>query len=199
MNDINFPAGILQPAFFDATQPDAVNYGHIGVVMGHETTHGFDDQGRQFDGYGNLDDWWTKADAEKFSQKTQCIVDEYSKFTVGDTHINGKLTLGENTADNGGMRLAYIAFLARAAQEDIDLNKKSTDGYTSMQQFFIGFGQDWCAQWRPELERLIATTDPHAPDRFRANGVLVNMPEFSKAFGCKTGQPMAAAKTCRVW
>jgi endothelin-converting enzyme/putative endopeptidase len=199
MNDINFPAGVLQPAFFDMTQPDAVNYGHVGLFMGHEITHGFDDQGRQFDGYGNLQDWWTKEDGEKFTEKAQCIVDEYAQFSVGDTKINGKLTLGENTADNGGMRLAYMAFLARAAQEGIDLNKQSSSGYTPVQELFLGFAQNWCSQWRPELERLIATTDPHAPDRFRTNGVLVNMPEFGKAFGCKTGQPMAPEKVCRVW
>jgi len=199
MNDINFPAGVLQPAFFDATQPDALNYGHIGLFMGHEITHGFDDLGRKFDGHGNLEDWWTKEDSDKFNQKAQCIVDEYAQFSVGDVKVNGKLTLGENTADNGGLRLAYMAFLARAAQDGIDLKNKSADGYTPLQQFFLGFAQDWCSEWRPELERLIATTDPHSPDRFRANGVLVNMPEFGKTFGCKVGQPMTAAKACRVW
>ena len=199
MNDINFPAGVLQPAFFDGTQPNALNYGHIGLFMGHEITHGFDDQGRQFDGHGNLEDWWTKADGDKFNQKAQCISDEYAQFSVGDTKLNGKLTLGENTADNGGMRLAYLAYLARAAQDGTHMNTKSGDGYTPMQQFFLGFAQDWCSVWRPELERLVATTDPHSPDRFRANGVLVNTPEFGKAFGCKAGQPMMPAKTCRVW
>ena len=199
MNDINFPAGVLQPAFFDATSPSALNYGHIGLFMGHEMTHGFDDQGRQFDGHGNLDDWWTKEDADKFTEKADCIVDEYGQFSVGDTKINGKLTLGENTADNGGMRLTYMAFLARAAEQGLDLDKKTADGYTPIQEVFLGFAQDWCAVWRPELERLIATTDPHSPDRFRANGVLVNMPEFAKAFGCKVGQPMVAVKACRVW
>ena len=199
MNDINFPAGVLQPAFFDADQPDAVNYGHIGLFMGHEITHGFDDEGRQFDGHGNLEDWWTKEDGEKFTQKAQCIVDEYGQFSVGDTKINGKLTLGENTADNGGMRLTILAFMARAAASGTDMEKKSEDGYTPMQQMFLGFAQDWCSQWRPELERLVATTDPHSPARFRANGVLVNTPEFGKAFGCKVGQPMMPAKTCRVW
>jgi endothelin-converting enzyme/putative endopeptidase len=199
MNDINFPAGVLQPAFFGGTQPDSVNYGHIGEFMGHEITHGFDDQGRQFDGHGNLKDWWTKEDADKFADKSQCLVDEYAKFVVGDTHLNGKLTLGENTADNGGLHLAYLAFIARAAEEGIDPKRKSADGLTAVQQFFIGSGQNWCSQWRPELERLIATTDPHSPDRFRANGVLVNMPEFSNAFACKVGQPMAPAKACRVW
>jgi endothelin-converting enzyme/putative endopeptidase len=199
MNDINFPAGVLQPAFFDASQPDAVNYGHIGLFMGHEITHGFDDEGRQFDGHGNLEDWWTKEDGEKFTQKAQCIVDEYGQFSVGDTKINGKLTLGENTADNGGMRLTILAFMARAAESGTDLEKKSPDGYTPVQQMFLGFAQDWCSEWRPELERLVATTDPHSPARFRANGVLVNTPEFGKAFGCKVGQPMMPAKTCRVW
>ena len=199
MNDINFPAGVLQLAFFDATQPDALNYGHIGLFMGHEITHGFDDEGRKFDGHGNLEDWWTKEDSDKFNQKAQCIVDEYAQFSVGDTKLNGKLTLGENTADNGGMRLAYMAFLARAAQDGVDLKNKSADGYTPLQQFFLGFAQDWCSEWRPEFERLIATTDPHSPDRFRANGVLVNMPEFAKEFGCKAAQPMTAVKACRVW
>ncbi|MGA9529570.1 MAG: M13 family metallopeptidase [Terriglobales bacterium] len=199
MNDINFPAGVLQPAFFDMTEPDAVNYGHIGLFMGHEITHGFDDEGRQFDGHGNLEDWWTKEDGEKFTEKAQCIVDEYGQFSVGDTKINGKLTLGENTADNGGLRLAFMAFLARAGESGTDPEKKSDDGYTPIQQMFVGFAQDWCSEWRPELERLVATTDPHSPDRFRANGVLVNTPEFGKAFGCKVGQPMMPAKTCRVW
>jgi endothelin-converting enzyme/putative endopeptidase len=199
MNEINFPAGVLQSAFFDTSSADALNYGHIGLFMGHELTHGFDDQGRQFDGPGNLDDWWTKEDAEKFTEKTDCFVNEYSQFSVGDTKLNGKLTLGENTADNGGMRLAYMAFLARAAEQSFNLDKKTSTGYTPVQEVFLGFAQDWCAVWRPELERLIATTDPHSPDRFRANGVLVNMPEFAKAFGCKAGQPMVAVKACRVW
>jgi len=199
MNDINFPAGVLQSPFFDPSSSAALDYGHIGLFMGHEITHGFDDQGRQFDGHGNLHDWWTKEDADKFTDKADCLVNEYSQFSVGDTKLNGKLTLGENTADNGGARLAYIAFLARAAEQGLDVDKKIATGYTPIQEFFLGFAQDWCAVWRPELERLIATTDPHSPDRFRANGVLVNMPEFSKAFGCKAPQPMVAVKACRVW
>ena len=199
MNDINFPAGVLQSPFFDPPSAPALNYGHIGLFMGHEITHGFDDQGRQFDGHGNLHDWWTKEDADKFNEKAECIVNEYAQFSVGDTKLNGKLTLGENTADNGGLRLAYMAFLARAAQQGTDLEKKTASGYTPVQELFLGFAQDWCAEWRPELERLIATTDPHSPDRFRANGVLVNMPEFGKAFSCKSGQPMVSAKACRVW
>jgi len=199
MNDINFPAGVLQPPFFDPSASTALNYGHIGLFVGHEITHGFDDEGRQFDGHGNLNDWWTKEDDAKFTEKADCTVKEYSQFKVGDTNINGKLTLGENTADNGGLRLAYMALLARAAAQGTDLEKKTADGYTPQQEFFLGFAQDWCAEWRPDFERLIATTDPHSPDRFRANGVLVNMPEFGKAFGCKAGQPMVAAKACRVW
>jgi endothelin-converting enzyme/putative endopeptidase len=199
MNDINFPAGVLQSPFFDPSAPDAVNYGHIGLFMGHEITHGFDDEGREFDGHGNMQDWWTKEDGDKFTQKADCIVNEYSQFSVGDTKLNGKLTLGENTADNGGLRIALEAYMARAAKDGIDLDKKSQDGYTPIQQLFLGFTQDWCSEWRPEMERLIATTDPHSPDRFRANGVLVNMPEFGKAFSCKSGQPMMPAKSCRVW
>jgi putative endopeptidase len=199
MNDINFPAGVLQSPFFDPSSAVSLNYGHVGLFMGHEITHGFDDEGRQFDGHGNLHDWWTKEDAEKFDQKAECIVKEYGEFSVGDTKLNGKLTLGENTADNGGLRLAYMAFLARAAQQGIDLDKKTTNGYTPVQEMFLGFAQDWCAVARPEFERLLATTNPHAPDRFRANGVLVNMPEFGKAFGCKAGQPMVGANACRVW
>jgi putative endopeptidase len=199
MNDINFPAGVLQSPFFDPSAAPALDYGHIGLFMGHEITHGFDDEGRQFDGHGNLHDWWTKEDGEKFDQKAECMVQEYGEFSVGDTKLNGKLTLGENTADNGGLRLAYMAFLARAAQQGIDLETKTAHGYTPVQEMFLGFAQDWCAEWRPELERLIATTNPHSPDRFRVNGVLVNMPEFGKAFGCKAGQSMVAAKACRVW
>ena len=199
MNDISFLAGVLQPAFFDATQPDAVNYGHIGLFMAHELTHGFDDEGRQFDGHGNLADWWTKEDGDKFDEKAQCFVDEYAQFRVGDTKLNGQLTLGENTADNGGLRLAYMAFLARAAQDGLDLNATSGDGYAPLQQLFLGFAQNWCSQWRPEMERRVVMTDPHSPPRFRANGVLVNMPEFAKAFNCQPGQPMAPARTCRVW
>ena len=199
MNDINFPAGILELSFYDPQQDDALNYGHMGAVMGHEITHGFDDQGRQFDGHGNLRDWWTPEDGKKFDAKAQCVVDEYSAFQTGDVHVNGKLTLGENTADNGGLRIAYIAYLAKADRDHQDVHKKNDSGYTPEQEFYIGFAQDWCAQWRPELERLIATTNPHSPDRFRANGVLVNFPEFATAFGCKAGSKMAPAKGCRVW
>jgi putative endopeptidase len=199
MNDINFPAGILQAPFYDKSATDAENYGHIGAVVGHELTHGFDDQGRQFDANGNLSDWWTPADASKFKEKADCEVKEYGGFTaVADAKVNGKLTLGENTADNGGLRLAYLAFLSDAARKNISLSEKQ-DGYTPAQQFFLGFGQNWCGDTRPEQLRLQVQTDPHSPRQFRVNGVVQNMPEFGQAFGCKTGQPMMPANACRVW
>jgi putative endopeptidase len=199
MNDINFPAGILQPPFYDPNATDAEDYGHIGAIVGHELTHGFDDQGRQFDANGNLSDWWTAEDAKKFEEKADCEVKEYSGFTaVEDAKVNGKLTLGENTADNGGLRLAYIAFLSDAKRKNIDLNQKQ-DGYTPVQQFFLGFGQNWCGATRPEQLRTQVQTDPHSPRQFRVDGVVQNMPEFGKAFGCKVGQPMMPANYCRVW
>jgi putative endopeptidase len=199
MNDINFPAGILQSPFYDPHAADAENYGHGGAIVGHELTHGFDDQGRQFDANGNLDDWWTPEDGKKFDEMTECEVKEYSNFVVvDDVKVNGKLTLGENTADNGGLRLAYLAFLADASRKKTDLTKKQ-DGYTPVQQFFVGFGQDWCGDTRPEQLRLQVQTDPHSPRQFRINGVVQNMPEFGEAFGCKTGQPMMPANACRVW
>ncbi len=199
MNDINFPAGILQPPFYDPQATDAVNYGHIGGIVGHELTHGFDDQGRQFDAHGNLSNWWTEDDAKKFEEKTDCEVKEYGDFSVyGGAKVNGKLTLGENTADNGGLRLAYIAFLADAKRKSIDLKQKK-DGYTPAQQFFLAHAQSWCGKTRPQQERMQVETDVHAPRQFRVNGVVENMPEFGEAFGCKVGQPMEPAKTCRVW
>jgi endothelin-converting enzyme/putative endopeptidase len=200
MNDINFPAGILQPPFYDPKEPDAVNYGHIGAVVGHELTHGFDDEGRQFDGSGNLNDWWTESDGKQFDAKADCEVKEYGDFTVaGGVKVNGKLTLGENTADNGGLRLAYIALLADAKRKNADMQAKQADGYTPTQQFFLAFGQNWCGAMRPEQERMLVQTNPHAPMQFRVNGVVRNMEEFGQAFGCKAGQPMMPANACRVW
>lgn len=199
MNDINFPAGILQPPFYDPKEPDAVNYGHIGAVVGHELTHGFDDEGRQFDGHGNLEDWWTAADGKKFEQKADCEVKEYGDFTVdGGVHINGKLTLGENTADNGGIRLAYITFLQDAKRKDINLKQKR-DGYTPLQEFFLAYGQNWCGELRPQRARMQVQTDPHSPDKFRINGVVRNIKAFGEAFGCHEGQPMMPQDACRVW
>jgi len=199
MNDINFPAGILQPPFFDPKATDATNYGDIGGIVGHELTHGFDDEGRQFDGNGNLSDWWTTEDGKKFEEKADCTVKEYGNFVaVDDVKVNGKLTLGENTADNGGLRLAFIAFLADAKRKGIDLNQKQ-DGYTQVQQFFLGHGQGWCGTVRPEQMRLQVQTDPHSPRALRVNGVVQNMPEFGEAFGCKVGQSMMPQNVCRVW
>jgi putative endopeptidase len=195
-NDINFPAGILQPPFFDNRMDAAVNYGAIGSVMGHELTHGFDDQGRQFDAQGNLRDWWTPEDAKEFEKRAECFIKEYSAFTpLDDVHLNGKLTLGENTADNGGVRLAFRALMQ-------SLNGKpqpKIDGFTPQQRFFIAWGQAWCENVRPEMARLLAKTDPHSPPRDRVNGVLGNMPEFRQAFACREGQPMVHAPACRIW
>ena len=199
MNDINFPAGILQPAFYDPKADLATNYGHIGAVIGHELTHGFDDQGSQFDASGNLSDWWTPEDKKNFEQRTGCLVNEYGGFTaVDDLKINGKLTLGENTADNGGLLLAYMAFLSRAKKDGLDINQK-INGYTGPQRFYIAYAQNYCENSRPESVREQVQTDPHSPDHFRANGAIVNQPGFGPAFGCKQGQPMDPAKNCRVW
>jgi len=195
MNNINFPAGILQPPFYDNGADDAVNFGGIGMVIGHELTHGFDDEGRQFDAKGNLRDWWTAADAKAFNEREACFADEYASFSpVPGVHLNGKLTLGENTADNGGVRLALMALL-----HTIGNDHPKIDGFTPEQRFFLSFGQIWCQNQREESMRLRARTDPHSPGKFRVNGVLENMPEFEKAFSCKAGQPMVAANACRVW
>jgi putative endopeptidase len=203
MNDINFPAGILQPPFFDPTQDEAVNYGAIGSTIGHELTHGFDDQGRQFDGKGNLEDWWTPPDGKQFTQRADCVVKEYDGFVgVEDLHVNGKLTLGENIADLGGVKLAFLAYLDRAQKSGIDLEQKGSaeyGGLTPEQQFFVAYGQSWCQNNRPENLRLRIQTDPHSPEEFRTNGVVQNLSEFQKAFACKTGQPMAPANRCTIW
>jgi putative endopeptidase len=195
MNDINFPAGILQPPFFYRNVDDAVNFGGIGMVIGHELTHGFDDQGRQFDAHGNLKDWWTKTDAQQFQERAACIADEYSGFTVAPgVNVNGKLTLGENTADNGGVRIALMALL-----DTIGNKTEKIEGYTPEQRFFLSFGQIWCENARPEALRLQVQTNEHSPAKFRVDGVVENSPEFQKAFSCKAGQPMTAVHACRVW
>ena len=203
MNDINFPAGILQPPYFDPRQDDAVNYGDAGGVIGHELTHGFDDEGRQFDGQGNLKEWWTPTDGKQFTERADCVVKEYDGFVaVDDLHVNGKLTLGENIADLGGLKLAFLAYLDHAQRAGIDFTKKGDAEYgelTPQQQFFVAYGQGWCQNNRPEDLRLRVQTDPHSPEEFRVNGVVVNLPEFQKAFGCKTGAPMAPAKRCAIW
>ncbi len=197
-NNINFPAGILQPPFYNNSADMAVNFGGIGAVIGHELTHGFDDQGRQYDADGNLRDWWTQQDAAEFKKRADCIVEEYSKFSpVEGANINGRLTLGENGADNAGIRLAYMALLGGLENGTVD--KNALDGYTPQQRFFLGFAQIWCANQRPENLRTTLRTNPHSPGQFRVIGVVQNMPEFAKAFGCSAGQPMVAANGCRVW
>ena len=196
MNNINFPAGILQPPFYDNDMDDAVNFGGIGMVIGHELTHGFDDQGRQFDAEGNLKDWWTEADAKEFEKRATCLADEYSKFSVAPgANVNGRLTLGENTADNGGVRVALMAL------ESVLANRQRPEigGFTPEQRFFLAYGQIWCENEREEAARLSVQTNPHSPARFRVNGVVQNMPEFQKAFSCKAEQPMTPANSCRVW
>ena len=196
MNNINFPAGILQPPFYSVKAAEAVNYGGIGAVIGHELTHGFDDSGRRFDGDGNLRDWWTAEDAKAFESRADCIASEYGNFSpTPGVKLNGKLTLGENAADNGGVRLAYMALMDSLAGHVIE----KTDGFTPQQQFFLGYAQIWCQNTTDQAARARTVTDPHSPGEFRVNGVLQNMPEFGEAFSCKLGEPMIAAQPCRVW
>jgi putative endopeptidase len=204
-NDINFPAGILQPPFFDFKTDPAVNFGGIGVVIGHEMTHGFDDQGSKYDGKGNLREWQTDEDRKKFVERTDCEVAEYDGFEASPAHdgmpaqnLKGKLTLGENTADNGGLRIAWLALLDTLAAEHKTIDDK-VDGYTEAQRYFLSFGQIWCQNQTDESARQSALTDPHSPGRWRTNGSVQNFEEFGKAFGCKKGQPMYPANSCRVW
>lgn len=199
MNDINFPAGILQPPFYDFKIDPAVNFGGIGVVIGHEMTHGFDDQGSQYDATGNVRSWWTPEDRKKFDERTGCEVKEYDNFEVAPGQkLNGKLTLGENTADNGGLRIAYQALMSTLADENKSTSAK-IDGYTPAQRYFISWGQVWCENTREQAARLRAKTDPHSSGQWRVNGSVQNFEEFGKAFNCKAGQPMMPANSCRVW
>jgi putative endopeptidase len=200
--EIVFPAGILQPPFFDKQVDDAVNFGAIGAVIGHELSHGFDDSGRKFDGDGNLKDWWTETDARGFEERAACIADQYSGYSpVNDpktgkpAFLNGKLTLGENIGDNGGVRIAFMALMDTLAGKD----RAVVDGYTPEQRFFLGFAQVWCQNSTDAdaLQRIF--TDPHSAGRFRTNGTVSNMPEFAQAFSCKPGAPMAPERRCRVW
>lgn len=201
LNTINFPAGILQPPYFDKQADDAVNFGAIGAVIGHEMTHGFDDQGRKFDVNGNLRDWWTEADGKEFERRAQCIADEYSGFeATPGVKVNGNLTLGENTADNGGARIALMALKETLrAEGQSDKPDQKQGGFSAEQRFFIAFGQSWCANLTPERLRMQAQSNPHSPPEFRVNGVVSNMPEFQKAFGCKQGQAMVRQNACHVW
>jgi putative endopeptidase len=196
MNDINFPAGVLQPPLYDAKMDDAPNYGDTGGTIGHELTHAFDDEGSQFDAKGNLKNWWTPEDQKKFEERTKCVEDQYSEYiAVDDVHVNGKLTLGENVADLGGEILAYIAWEGANKERKLE----PMDGLTPEQRFFVGFAQWDCANDRPEMLRELALTNPHSPAKYRINGVVVNMPDFQEAFSCKAGQPMVSAKVCKVW
>jgi len=199
-NEIVFPAGILQPPFFDKNMDDAVNMGGIGLVIGHELTHGFDDQGRKYDPQGNLHDWWTAEDGKEFEQRVSCVANEYSNFVaVDDLKLNGRLTLGENTADNGGARIALMALEHMIADDKTGKEGQKIDGYTPEQRFFLGFGRVWCEKRRPEYERVQVTVNPHSTGQWRVDGVVQNMPEFQKAWGCKAGQPMVSANACHVW
>jgi predicted metalloendopeptidase len=199
-NNINFPAGILQAPFFSTKVDEAVNYGGIGVVIGHELTHGFDDQGRKFDGDGNFTNWWGPKDGPEFEKRADCVADEYSSFVAvkddkGEVHLNGKLTLGENTADNGGLKLAFMS-MTKQAGDKID---EKIDGFTPAQRFFIGFAQVWCENITPQRARELALVDPHSPGKYRVIGTVQNSPEFPKAFGCKPGAAMVPANACHVW
>jgi putative endopeptidase len=196
MNDINFPAGVLQPPAFDPNSDAAPNYGDTGGTVGHELTHGFDDEGRQFDAQGNLRDWWTDEDGKEFVKRASCISDQYSTYTIiDDVKINGKLTLGEDVADLGGLLLAYMAWKDDTKNQKLE----PIDDLTPEQRFFVGYGQSWCGETRDETKRLRAAVDPHSPEKYRTNGVVSNMPEFQEAFHCKAGSPMVNENRCRVW
>jgi endothelin-converting enzyme/putative endopeptidase len=216
MNDINFPAGVLQPPLFDPKMDDAPNYGDTGGTIGHELTHGFDDEGRQFDAHGNLHDWWIKRDAENFDYRAQCIVDQYAQYTaVDDIKINSKLTEGEDIADLGGLVLAWMAWKQEkplpvahsplpedsqpATGSGQRVKESKRDGFTPDQRFFIGYAQWACENIRPEELRAGTITDPHSPSKYRVNGLVVNMPEFASAFACRPGKPMVKKNRCRVW
>ncbi len=196
MNDVNFPAGVLQPPLYDPRMDAAPNYGNTGATIGHELVHGFDDEGRQFDAKGALKNWWSPRDSAAFSKRAQCVVDQYAQYTViDDIKVNSKLTLGEDLADAGGLMLAWMAW-----KSEIGAGAQAPrDGLSAEQRFFVGYAQWTCESARPERLRLDAATDPHTPGRFRVNGVVANMPEFARAFACEAGRPMAREKSCRVW
>jgi len=194
-NEMVFPAGILQPPFFAVEAPEAANAGAIGMVMGHELTHGFDDKGRLFDAHGNLRSWWSEESGRAFEEKAQCVVEQYENYEVGDLRVNGRLTLGENIADIGGLKLAWKAFeKSRSDRQD-----RPVHGFTEAQQFFLSYAQSWCANVREEYARMRVLTDPHSPPKYRVNGVVSNLSAFQEAFACQTGQPMAPARRCAVW
>jgi putative endopeptidase len=197
MNEIVFPAGIMQPPFYDPDADDAVNYGGMGAVIGHEITHGFDDHGSKFDAKGNLKDWWSPDDLKNFKARAACVSDQFDAYVVdGDLHENGKLVLGESIADLGGLTIAYAAYEKSLAGKPRPADK---DGFSPEQRFFLGWTQVWGANERIEYARLMANTNPHPLPRFRGNGPLSNMAEFQKAFGCKKGEPMVREQACKIW
>jgi endothelin-converting enzyme/putative endopeptidase len=201
-NTINFPAGILQPPFFDGKQIDAVNYGAIGAVIGHEITHGYDDQGRKFDADGNLRDWWTPADAASYDERDKCITDEYTQDIPeagSGVKQNGKLSAGEDTADNGGVHIALAGLESTLKAQGKDLDSPAPDGLTQLQTFYLAYANVWCGDNRPEAARTAVMTQGHSLGRYRINNVVGNMSEFAHAFGCHAGQPMVHANACRVW
>lgn len=195
---MNVNAGSILPPVYDKTGTDSINYGHLGAVVGHEITHGFDNTGAHFDSSGSLIDWWSAEDKRSFDVKASCFVDEYSEFVEGDLHVNGQLTLGENIADNGGLRLAYLAMMKDLAEKHLSLRDK-TEGFTPEQQFFIAFGQEYCGATRPERERVLMLSDPHSLDQFRVNGSVQNLPQFGHAFSCRAGKPMMPSRNCQIW
>jgi putative endopeptidase len=197
MNEIVFPAGIMQPPFFDPKADDAVNYGGMGAVIGHEMTHGFDDQGRQYDAVGNLRDWWSPESAKAYTERSKAVVAQYAAYEpLPNLHINGELTQGENIADIGGVKIAYMALQKALAKKG---PQPKIDGFTPEQRFFLGWAQVWGTNQRAEAARLQTNTDPHPLARFRGNGTLSNMEGFAKAFGCKKGDPMVREQACRIW
>jgi putative endopeptidase len=196
LNEIVFPAGILQPPLFDPNADDALNYGAIGSVIGHELTHGFDDQGRQFDAWGNLRDWWTPEDAKNYEARARCVEEQFNAYTFEGQPVNGKLVLGESIADLGGLGIAYRAYRGSL------LDRRSpapSDGFTDEQRFYLGWAHVWSANMRPELAKLLMNTNPHPLPRFRAIGAPSNLPSFAAAFSCKTGDPMVRAELCEIW
>jgi predicted metalloendopeptidase len=201
-NTINFPAGILQPPFFEAGQIDAVNYGAIGMVIGHEIIHGYDDQGRKFDDKGNLKDWWTAEDAANYEKKDKCIQEEYTQ-DVPEAGVgvkqNGELSAGEDTADNGGIHIAMSALKKKLESQGKTFDTMTKDDLTQLQTFFLSYAHVWCGELRPEAARTAVLSQGHSLGRYRVNNVLGNLSEFSRAFSCKAGQPMVHANACRVW
>ncbi|MBK7934450.1 MAG: M13 family metallopeptidase [Acidobacteria bacterium] len=196
-NDITFPAGILQPPFFNFNADDAINYGAIGGVIGHEITHGFDDSGSRFDADGNLKMWWTDADRKQFEERADCVVKQFNEYEVQpNLFINGKLTLGENIGDFAGLTVSYYAFKKSMEGKPRPAN---IDGFTPEQRFFLGWAQVWAGKYTPDAERLQVATNSHSLPRWRVNGPMSNMPEFAEAFACKVPAKMIREKVCEIW